>query len=390
MSAITTKFVTDHKLTNEMSLEELSQYAPEILELLTTGVPKVDKEKRRQARDRLQKGYKFSKEQAYALIPHERVGRSKNQVIPKEGGSEAGKVNICSNKSACQVSDIIPEGETIGETAQRIMRDNLGVRDVIAIANAIAETASNPVAGTSSLSRLRSELRKLNAPKTIIDATFNPVMTCLSNKIQKERRDQRESEGIDYLDHFSLESVKERLDLYDISNIPDKQALADVMIMLCIRPAEIKNLRISNGGVTGYSKNWEQQDIPRVFRSLEKNKKRAKQLLIWIQNAISSGQLRDPGKRGSTYLSSFLKKDEFIPKPDKPLLPSYLRKLGAVFAVVSHGAKNLSEAMTIASQALRHSPDNHTSPAQNYTIVNFRKRGQPYDQATAFELFDES
>ncbi len=46
MSAITTKFVTDHKLTNEMSLEELSQYAPEILELLTTGVPKVDKEKR--------------------------------------------------------------------------------------------------------------------------------------------------------------------------------------------------------------------------------------------------------------------------------------------------------------------------------------------------------
>ena len=113
MSAITTKFVTDHKLTNEMSLEELSQYAPEILELLTTGVPKVDKEKRRQARDRLQKGYKFSKEQAYALISHERVGRSKNQVIPKEGGSEVGEVNICSNKSACQVSDIIPEGKLL-------------------------------------------------------------------------------------------------------------------------------------------------------------------------------------------------------------------------------------------------------------------------------------
>ena len=75
MSAITTKFVTDHKLTNEMGLEELSQYAPEILELLTTGVPKVDKEKRRQARDRLQKGYKFSKEQAYALSSYKRIGR---------------------------------------------------------------------------------------------------------------------------------------------------------------------------------------------------------------------------------------------------------------------------------------------------------------------------
>ena len=101
MSAITTKFVTDHKLTNEMSLEELSQYAPEILELLTTGVPKVDKEKRRQARDRLQKGYKFSKEQAFALIPHERVGRSKSQVTLKEGGDEA-EVNICSTKSAAK------------------------------------------------------------------------------------------------------------------------------------------------------------------------------------------------------------------------------------------------------------------------------------------------
>ena len=65
----------------------------------------------------------------------------------------------------------------------------------------------------------------------------------------------RENEGIDYPDHFVLESVKKRLDEYDISNVPDLQTLADVMIMLCIHPAEIKNLRISNGGVTGYAKN---------------------------------------------------------------------------------------------------------------------------------------
>ena len=53
MSAITTKFIIDHKLTNKMDLEELSQYAPEILKLLTTGMPKVDKEKRHQACDHL-------------------------------------------------------------------------------------------------------------------------------------------------------------------------------------------------------------------------------------------------------------------------------------------------------------------------------------------------
>ncbi|CAG8538391.1 4749_t:CDS:2 [Diversispora eburnea] len=49
MSAITTKF------------EELSQYAPEILELLTTGVLKIDKEKRCQARDHLQKDISLTK-----------------------------------------------------------------------------------------------------------------------------------------------------------------------------------------------------------------------------------------------------------------------------------------------------------------------------------------
>src|SRR5437764_15491186 len=103
------------------------------------------------------------------------------------------------------------------------------------------------------------------------------------------------------------------------------------MIMLCIRPAEIKTLRISNG-VTGYAKNWGQQDILWVFRSLEKNEEWAKQLLIWIQEAISSGQLRDPGVPGVKWFNTFLKKDRFLPKTGKPLLSGSLRKLGAVFA----------------------------------------------------------
>jgi len=215
-------------------------------------------------------------------------------------------------------------------------------------------------------------------------------ITRSANKIQKERSEQRENEGIDFPDHFSLESVKERLDGYDVSKTPGLQALADVMIMLCIRPAEIKTLRISSGGVTGYAKNWGQQDIPRVFRLLEKNEERAKQLLIWIQEAITSGKLRDPGMSGVKWFNTFLKKDRFLPETGKPLLPRYLRKLGAVFAVVTHGAKNLSDAMTIASQALRHRPDNHASPAQNYTIVNYRKKGQPHDQAKAIKIFDEN
>ncbi|RIA93023.1 hypothetical protein C1645_819958 [Glomus cerebriforme] len=103
--------------------------------------------------------------------------------------------------------------------------------------------------------------------------------------------------------------------------------------MLYIHPVEIKDLRISN-------------------RS----------------GAISSGQLRDPGVRGVKWFNTFLKKDRFLSETGKPLLFSYLRKLGAVFAVVSNSAKNLSEAMTIASQVLQHSSDNYVSSAQNYTI----------------------
>ena len=103
---------------------------------------------------------------------------------------------------------------------------------------------------------------------------------------------------IDYPDHFTLESVKERLDRYDIKTLPDLQALADVMIMLCIRPAELITLRITNAGVTGYAKNRGQPDIPRKFRSMEKNQERAKELLTWIQNSISSGRMDNPGKPG--------------------------------------------------------------------------------------------
>ena len=106
-----------------------------------------------------------------------------------------------------------------------------------------------------------------------------------------------------------------------------------------------------------------------MFRSLEKNGERARQLLTWIQDSITTGQLRDPGVPGVKWFNTFLKKDRFLPETGKLLLPRYLRKLGAVFAVVTHGAKNLSNAMTIASEALCHSPDNHASPGEKSIMI---------------------
>jgi hypothetical protein len=105
---------------------------------------------------------------------------------------------------------------------------------------------------------------------------------------------------------------------------------------------------------------------------------------------ISSGKLRDPGKSGAKWLNRFLKKDEFILKTGKPLLPGYLCKLGAVYTAVSHKLKNMSKVIAIAREALCHAPDNHASPRENYTIANLRKKEEPYDQANPFKIFDEN
>ncbi|PKC51633.1 hypothetical protein RhiirA1_478497, partial [Rhizophagus irregularis] len=253
MAGIATRYVTENELNNEMSIEELSRHALALDILLT------DKTKRDQARRRFKKGYNFSEKQVFALIPKQTAGRKKEGAVSntpdttQEIEPEEGTVNVC---------QISPK-ETIRDLAERIIRDNISEKEVEVIAKALSGTASNASAGLSRLTRLRRELKALGASKKIISATFIPDITCSANKIQKENRLLRENEGIYYPDHFSLESVKERLDSYVVSNIPDKQALADVMIMLCIRPGEIKDLHIFNGNVTGYGKNRDQQDIPR-------------------------------------------------------------------------------------------------------------------------------
>ena len=91
------------------------------------------------------------------------------------------------------------------------------------------------------------------------------------------------------------------------------------------------------------------------------------------------------------YILKFIsEKDEFISKSYKPLLSSSLCKLGSVFAVIAHNAKNLLEVKSIVSQALRYSLNSHTSPSNRYTIVNFRRREQRYDQARLFCIFDKN
>ncbi|CAG8794694.1 7426_t:CDS:2, partial [Gigaspora margarita] len=326
MSAIVTKIVKKYNINSEMSVTDLSRYTSEFLENLT------DDRKKNQAR-RLEDNYRIAKS-------------PKNQVnaLFSTQKNESKTINIINSKrqsllsSKDQTSD-----ETIGDMAQRILRDKLSIRDVRAEAYALALLAKNANA---------------------VEATKFPDITKDANKIQRDNQKRAETNHIDYPNEFTLELVKERLDGYNVSTSPDLQALADVMIMLCICPAKLITLHIINAGVTGYTKNRGQPDIPRKFRSIEKDQERAKKLLTWIQNAISSGRMGNSGKPGVKWFNRFLK--------DYGLIPKYLRKLGAVYAVVVHEAENMTHAYTIAGQALCHNPDNHTSPVQNYIIVNYR------------------
>ena len=106
--------------------------------------------------------------------------------------------------------------------------------------------------------------------------------------------------------HFFLTNVSKRIQNMDISKIPTRENLVDVIVMLSIRPAEVRSLQINyyelnssnisswykegySWYCTGYLKSRgekKKNPDPRPFLSMEKNPKRARELLTWIQDAI--------------------------------------------------------------------------------------------------------
>ena len=220
MSAIVTKIVEKYNLSPKMGVSDLSKYTSEFLENLT------DDRKRNQARRRLRDGFKFSSEQVGVLIPNQRSGKNKTinivegncrivlasppknleeeiireiakQILQNRYGFSEDQVNalfsIQENESKT-INIVITNKpqkrieETIGNMAQRILRDKLSIRDVRAEAYALALSALNANAGSSRLSRLRRELKSLGASSEIIDATKFPEITEEANKIQQNRR----------------------------------------------------------------------------------------------------------------------------------------------------------------------------------------------------------
>src|SRR3954451_8448218 len=65
-----------------------------------------------------------------------------------------------------------------------------------------------------------------------------------SNKIQRKRTKKRMAKAPRIPKHFSLANVSKRIQNMDVSKIPTREDLADVIIILSMRPLEITSLQI--------------------------------------------------------------------------------------------------------------------------------------------------
>ncbi|RIB23782.1 hypothetical protein C2G38_2288261 [Gigaspora rosea] len=230
------------------------------------------------------------------------------------------------------------------------------------------------VAASSCLSQFRKELAEAGVnPEQINTYAKLQEVTRAFNEIQKRQLEQRLPILPKTPKHFSLEEGLRRIQNINTTKIPTMQDLADVIMMLSMRPAEVATLRIIHyeAGESnppewykpGYS--WycieyiknkgeaKNNPKPQQFLSMEKNPERAKELLTWIQDAIATRKLRDPvysisGKRNTGVFSKFLKPYSITAKR--------LRKIGGKHASRVHGGQNpTSQHLELLSRiAMRH------------------------------------
>ncbi|CAG8814123.1 2596_t:CDS:1, partial [Dentiscutata erythropus] len=113
------------------------------------------------------------------------------------------------------------------------------------IAYDLASSASTTVAGNSRLNLLQKKLHSLGADYFIIETTKIPFITEEANQIQARKHILCGINDYDCPEFFYLEKVQERLSECDTTKPPSMQNLIDIMIMLCMRSADVKNFRIN-------------------------------------------------------------------------------------------------------------------------------------------------
>ncbi|RHZ63285.1 hypothetical protein Glove_330g79 [Diversispora epigaea] len=328
MTKIATSFVNRYKLTPQTSLPQLSSYAEELANKLSDS---KTKEQARKARDQAKRRFQelgLSKEQVDTLIPIRAPGRH------------------------------VEGRDPIKIIARDIINNDLSPEEINGIAYELASSTPNVIAGNSRLNLLRKELRILGAEYHIIEATKIPPITEKANQKQARKRVLRGIRGFDWPEFFYLEKVQERLNECDITKVqerlnecditkpPSMQNLIDIMVMLCMRSADVETLH--------QSIQTNEVGEPRPFLSMEKNPIRARELLIWIQRSI-------PDK------FPFLLKDKDGNTNVVPLNQFLSRhRITSV-----HGGKNDTGRQYLRQLACRHKIG-HASSVEHYGVMNDR------------------
>ncbi|RIA86455.1 hypothetical protein C1645_829276 [Glomus cerebriforme] len=161
--------------------------------------------------------------------------------------------------------------DTVDKIAQEIVDNDYSSEKIKQISYDLGTSAFNAVAGMTKIPYITTKLNKIQAEWLILD----------------------EDEGVDWPPYFYLEPVQKRLEKCDISILPSKENLLDIMIIIRRDMGGLKrDLWYSpkySWYCTGYSKTKKETGIeePQLFLLMEKNLLQAKELLTWIQKAIS-------------------------------------------------------------------------------------------------------
>jgi hypothetical protein len=335
------QFLEKHNLTADSTPEQLSKHAPELDALLPDWMA------RRCVKVALTRGTEkrsiFSKEQIEALLPDKRKGKLTIEERAKYCAKSGDFVDIVANHW-CLGPKSNDENEIVASVAQQ--------------------------------STFRVKLAEGGVDPTIIEEFAKDKDRIQeSNKIQRKRTKKRMAKAPRIPKYFSLANVSKRIQDMDVFKIPTRENLADVIVMLSMRPSEVTSLRIKRyepdeplgidlpnipawykEGYSWYCTGYKKADgrIPRPLLSMEKNPERAKELLTWIQDAIKAKKLSDPvfTERGTRSVWPF---NEFLKQEPYRSIPRELRRYEKRHASRIHGGKNVTpeELKRLSKIALR-------------------------------------
>ncbi|CAB4388872.1 unnamed protein product [Rhizophagus irregularis] len=136
------------------------------------------------------------------------------------------------------------------------------------------------VASVSRQSTFRVKLAEGGIDSAIIKAfAKDKELIQDSNKIQKKRIKKRMANPDRIPIHFFLANVQKRIQNMDVSKIPTREDLADVIVMLSMRPSEFRTWY--KEGYSWYCTGYKKADgrILHPLLSMEKNPERARELL---------------------------------------------------------------------------------------------------------------